>query len=170
MMMRIFSQLTTLPVARDMAVEAELVARNAALGAPGYNANPNGYFTVGRNATADQYPGQLVKIQVERWAWTPLGNPGDYFVLEMTRNETERQTSVVRGFGNNDSAQISAFQQGETNLHARSDCSVITVDFLEMLNHPLIHLVALKTAGWPLARPADGPGLVDWTLYRNQLV
>lgn len=132
-----------------------------------YHPNPNGYFTAPQGVLPDHVaPGSLIKCQAHHWS---VVGPGDYQVVRMIRDESERTISHTRGFGRSESsAALDIIERSEAQLLGRLDAQVITVDYADVIEHPAEVFLRLRAASWPI-NPGTAADHVDPTLHRNRV-
>jgi hypothetical protein len=132
-----------------------------------YIANPNGFYQRPAVLLGD-CDSKLVKAGLRNQDW-PFATSGDYLVVWIERDETERTTSFLRAFGRSETdAQLAQYAAIETALDARTDCHITKIGYADTVNNPVDTFIRLQQAGWPID-PAKCAAFVDRNLYRNQL-
>lgn len=132
---------------------------------PNYDPNPNGYLMPPDGKLPHDVPGKLIKVPVYVW---PQVKPGNYFVVRIVRDEAERNMSFKKSFGVEEFVTISPYEKGEANLQARTDVTLITLRYVDVIENPLREFKKLKAAGWPID-PVLASTTVDPKLYRNKV-
>jgi hypothetical protein len=163
MMMRAFDLGSSLTIRKDLTVETRLRAREVDAT---YDPNPGGYYPA-PYLPDKAPPSSVLKVQIFDWERVA---PGDYRVIWMTRDEAERQKSMVAGFGGRDDVDpnaVALIERNEAHLAARKDCVITTLSYADVVENPLVIFRNLQRAGWPIT-PALAAATVDPLLYRNK--
>ena len=164
MMMHAISLASSLVPVVDLGVEAVIRSRQIdAL----YDPNPNGYYHAGVGVYPDNVPGSLVKCS--SIFWTAV-NPGDYYVVEIVRDENERAASLMAGFGLTEGELATKnYVCGEMDLHSRTDVNLITFNYADVVADPVSAFTVLQQAGWPISNIMAAANTVTADLYRHRV-
>lgn len=142
----------------DLQVEQRIRSRVVS---PDYDPNPLGFYAAPDNVLPhDITDGSLIKCPIASWT---IVAAGDYIVVHMTRDNTERQRSMERAFGVAETGL--AYQIGEDALKARTDCITLQVVYADVVNNP-IGVFTMLAASLPID-PIIAASTVDPGLWRN---
>lgn len=141
---------------------------------PDYEPNPLGYYETDPPFKVKQYQpwehtidGYLFKQDAD---WLFNLQPGPHYnILLMLRNPEEIRISHRRAFGGEideqhfaDNARLPAFCAG------RSDITLTTLNFVDVIFEPVPAFTKLRGAGWPI-NIEKAASLVDPALYRTRI-
>jgi hypothetical protein len=134
-----------------------------------YNPNPNGYYLSRLDINPQDVPGGLMKMSLRGDDWV-RATPGDYRVVWMRRDETQRHNSWVKAFGYAEKDRfVDIYQRSEAYLLARTDCAFTYVNYEDVIADPVREFTRIKEDGWPI-NVEIASALVDPSLYRNRVV
>jgi hypothetical protein len=140
----------------------------------GYDPNPYGYYETEPPREVEMYEswehevdGYLFKADAD-WLFNLNPGPG-YSILLMLRNPDEVRGSHRRAFGSEiDEQHFADLDRLPTFCESRSDITLTTLNFVDVIFDPVPAFTKLRDVGWPID-VEKAASFVDPALYRTRI-